>query len=349
MKQTEIERDRMSNQNLVETLNEYLSLGINQQLDYDKFYLYSIITHSTAIEGSTVTEIENQLLFDEGISANKPMAEQLMNLDLKAAYEQSFVYAKTHTDFSIELLCTLASLVMKNTGSTYKTIGGDFSSAKGDLRLLNVSAGRGGKSYLAWQKVPDRLQNFCNWINRERKNIDKKDIKKIYELSFEAHYRVVSIHPWADGNGRMSRLIMNMIQYEAGVIPSIVKKENRAEYIQSLALSQENEDSSTFVEFMLNHHIENLQKQIAEYKASMDADDIKGGQKTVAGGQKKWSETALRVLDLLKQNPKISRKELCEELKINPSAVQKHIEKLKEAKMIERMGGAKGGEWRVNK
>lgn len=216
------------------------------------------------------------------------------------------------------------------------------------MRLLNVSAGRGGKSYLAWQKVPDRLQDFCNWINRERKNINKKDIQKIYELSFEAHYRIVSIHPWADGNGRMSRLIMNMIQYEAGVVPSIVKKESRAEYIQSLALSQENEDSSIFVDFMLNHHVENLQKQIAEYKASMDADEIKGGQKTIIGGQKKWSETALKLLDLLKQNPKISRKELCEELKINPGAVQKHIEKLKEAKMIERMGGAKGGEWRVN-
>ena len=52
--------------------------------------------------------------------------------------------------------------------------------------------------------------------------------------------------------------------------------------------------------------------------------------------------------DLLKQNPKISRKELCAELKINPSAVQKHIEKLKEANKIERIGGAKGGEWRVS-
>lgn len=335
-------------QNLIETVNEYLSLGINQQLDYEKFYLYSIITHSTAIEGSTVTEIENQLLFDEGISANKPMAEQLMNLDLKAAYEQSFIYAKSHADFSIELLCSLAALVMKNTGSTYKTIGGDFSSAKGDLRLLNVSAGRGGKSYLAWQKVPDRLQKFCDWLNAERKAVDKNDIHKLYELSFEAHYHIVSIHPWADGNGRMSRLVMNMIQYEAGCIPSIVKKEKRAEYIQSLAQSQEKNDSKDFIDFMMNHHVDNLQKQIDEYKASMESDDIKGGQKISVGGQKKWSETALRILDLLKQNPKISRKELCEELKINPSAVQKHIEKLKEAKMIERMGGAKGGEWRVN-
>ena len=72
-------------------LDKYRSLGISQQIDYDKFYLYSIITHSTAIEGSTVTEIENQLLFDEGISAKgKPLVEQLMNLDLKHAYEHPF-------------------------------------------------------------------------------------------------------------------------------------------------------------------------------------------------------------------------------------------------------------------
>ena len=48
----------------LETLfQEYQRLGIDQQLDYDKFYLYSLVTHSTAIEGSTITEIENQILF----------------------------------------------------------------------------------------------------------------------------------------------------------------------------------------------------------------------------------------------------------------------------------------------
>ncbi len=346
-------------------IKEYNDLGIQQQLDYDKFYLYSIITHSTAIEGSTVTEIENQLLFDQGISANKPMAEQLMNLDLKKAYEQSFVYAKNHTEITIELLCNLASLVMKNTGSTYKTITGEFSSAKGELRLLNVSAGRGGKSYLAWQKVNDRLTQFCQWVNEERKNINKADIADIYQLSFEAHYRIVSIHPWADayepkaqtsiisnyangaiatyGNGRMSRLIMNMIQYEAGVIPSIVKKEKRAEYISSLSQSQDQEDSTKFIDFMMNHHCENLIQQIDEYKASMNSE---GGQK-IEGGQKKWSETTEKVYELIKTNPKITRKELCENLGINPSAVQKHIEKLKKENAIKRSGGDKGGCWEI--
>lgn len=330
-------------------INEYLSLGINQQLDYDKFYLYSIITHSTAIEGSTVTEIENQLLFDEGISSNKPITEQLMNLDLKNAYEQSFKYAKNHEKMTIDLLCNLSAILMKNTGSVYNTMAGSFSSAKGKLRLLNVSAGRGGKTYRAWQKIPEKLQSFCNWLNIEREKIDSKtDLKKIYELSFEVHYRLVSIHPWADGNGRMSRLIMNMIQYEFGVIPSIVKKEKRAEYIQSLAESQETEDSKTFIDFMMNHHIENIVQQIEEYKQSVENDNVDGGQKIVLGGQKKWSETTEKILQLIKNNPKISRSELCDELKINPSAIQKHIEKLKNAKVIERIGGAKGGEWRVN-
>ena len=331
-------------------INEYLSLGINQQLDYDKFYLYSIITHSTAIEGSTVTEIENQLLFDEGISSNKPITEQLMNLDLKNAYEQSFKYAKNHEKITIDLLCNLSAILMKNTGVIYNTMAGSFSSAKGELRLLNVSAGRGGKTYPAWQKIPEKLQSFCNWLNIEREKIDSKtDLKKIYELSFEVHYRLVSIHPWADGNGRMSRLIMNMIQYEFGVIPSIVKKENRLEYIQSLAESQEIDNSKDFLDFMLEHHIENLKKQVEEYRFSIETDDLKGGQKTDLGGQKKWSETTEKILQLIKNNPKISRSELCDELKINPSAIQKHIEKLKNAKVIERIGGAKGGEWRVNK
>lgn len=75
---------------LLKLLKQHKKLGISDQIDYDKFYLYSIITHSTAIEGSTVTELEAQLLFDEGITSSKrTMVEQMMNLDLKVAYEQS--------------------------------------------------------------------------------------------------------------------------------------------------------------------------------------------------------------------------------------------------------------------
>lgn len=143
---------------LTTLIERYKQLGIDSQIDYEKFYLYSIITHSTAIEGSTVTEIENQLLFDEGITAKgKPLAEQMMNLDLKRAYEESIRLAKNHADITVDLLKALSRLIMQNTGSTYNTALGDFSSANGDLRLVNVTAGVGGRSYLSFQKVPARL------------------------------------------------------------------------------------------------------------------------------------------------------------------------------------------------
>ena len=73
---------------LLRLLQQHKEWGISEQIDYKKFYLYSIITHSTAIEGSTVTEVEAQLLFDEGITSSKrTMMEQQMNLDLKVAYD----------------------------------------------------------------------------------------------------------------------------------------------------------------------------------------------------------------------------------------------------------------------
>ena len=187
--------------NLIE---EYKALGISEQINYDKLYLYSIITHSTAIEGSTVTEIENQLLFDEGISPNKSMGEQLMNLDLKAAYEAGIVMAEKHESYSVAMLCSLSGKVLKNTGASYNTIAGSFDSSKGELRLVNVSAGRGGKSYMAWQKVQTRLEDFCSWLNEKRASLGSLDDEEVYYLSFEAHYRLVHIHPWADGNGRMA-------------------------------------------------------------------------------------------------------------------------------------------------
>ena len=333
---------------LLSTLQDYYSLGINQQLDYDKFYLYSIITHSTAIEGSTVTEVENHLLFDEGITSSKrTITEQMMNLDLKNAYEKSFEYAKNHEKLTVEMLCKLSSILMQNTGTEYNTIAGSFSSAKGELRLLNVSAGRGGKSYLAWQKVPDRLQKTCDYLNRRRSEIDKNNIEEIYKLSFEAHYMLVSIHPWADGNGRMSRLLMNMIQKEFDVVPSIVKKENRVEYIQSLASSQVKDDMQDFMDFMMYHHIQNLLQQINEYSESL-ADDTLNYKNDTLNDTLKLSPKEITVLEIIKSNLTVTTAQIVEQTGFSRPTVMRAIKNLKENKILERVDSKKTGSWKVN-
>ena len=257
-------------------LEEHNRLDFQKQIDYNKYYLYSIITHSTAIEGSTMTEVDNQLLFDEGLTAKgKNIIEHNMNLDLKAAYERSMELAEGHTPVSIGILKQLAALVMRRTGGEIHGLNGSFDSSKGDLRLVNVTAGAGGKAYMNFQKVAYKMEEFCREVNERRKELlESPDIYEQYKLSFIAHLKLVTIHPWVDGNGRMSRLIMNHLQHEFGLLQSKVLKENKDDYIKALKASQEEENEVPFLEFMFEEHAKNLQKEIENYKLSMENDEV---------------------------------------------------------------------------
>lgn len=329
---------------LLDVLKEYQSLGIAEQIDYDKFYLYSIITHSTAIEGSTVTEIENQLLFDEGITAKgRTLQEQMMNLDLKAAYEKSRILATHHVPITIDLLKSLAAIVMKNTGSNYKTALGDFSSANGDLRLLNVRAGTEGKSYLNFQKVPARLKEFCEWLNEERSKVERGDVIDAYALSFDAHFRLVTIHPWADGNGRMSRLLMNHLQFEYQLIPMKVMKEQKAEYIQALVDAREQDDISVFRRVMFDLHIRNLQQEIEQFRKSMEQDVNGDKHKNVTD----VTDRQHAIINLVKDHANMTTTQMAERLGVTKRTILRDIEALKEKGLIIRVGSEKTGYWEL--
>lgn len=249
---------------------QFRVLGIGEQIDFAKFYLYALVTHSTAIEGSTVTERENALMFDDGIlPAGRNLTEQLMNLDLKKAYEQAFALLATGRELTVQDLQALSAAVMKNTGSQYNTILGSFDASAGDLRLVNVSAGRGGKSYLSWQKVPAALARFCDWLCEARRSAVTLDVAGQYEMTFEAHYRLVQIHPWADGNGRVSRLLMNALQHERSLLPTIVQREHRERYIEALEAAGQMGDSQPFLDFMGSEMAAYYRTCIAEYQTSM--------------------------------------------------------------------------------
>lgn len=202
---------------LEQLLGEFDRLGVGRQVRFDTLHLYSIITHSTAIEGSTVTLEENTVMFDDGVvPAGRKVFEQMMNLDLRRAYDVALEVASARTPLSLPLLKAFSSLVMRNTGALYRTPQGEYDEAKGDLRLQNVSAGRRGRSYLAWEKVEQRTAEFVSWLNAQLASIDDMDAPAVYDLSFEAHYRLVTIHPWSDGNRRVARLIMNPSRWREG-------------------------------------------------------------------------------------------------------------------------------------
>ncbi len=344
-----------------ETLKSYLASGVEDQVDYHKFYLYSIVTHSTAIEGSTVTEIENQLLFDEGIAAKgRSLTEQMMNVDLKDAYLQGFKIASENLIYTPQLLQQLSALVMRRTGSEYSTIAGNFNSSKGEFRLCNVSAGFGGRSYLAYNKVPRAVEDFCKWLNDEIATVDRTNVAACYRLSFEVHFRLVTIHPWVDGNGRTTRLVMNMIQRQLGLVPSIVRKEDKGAYIQSLVDSRENEDSSIAQDTMLRHHIANLYRRISEYQENdnineglnIKNDGVSIGNDGVKGnndGVKQLNKTLLKIYNAIVNKPEIRSFELMEILNISESTVTRSTRELKKLGFIKREGSDKTGKWVILK
>lgn len=326
-------------------LERHKELGISDQIDYEKFYLYSIITHSTAIEGSTVTEVEAQLLFDEGITAKgKPLIEQLMNLDLKVAYDYGHTWIKRHEDITVESLVTLAARVMARTGGEYNSLGGSFDASKGELRKLNVTAGAGGRSYMNWKKVPVKLKAFCDELNKRRKAVDKCDKAAVYELSFWAHYELVTIHPWADGNGRTSRLLMNLLQMEYDVLPTKVFKEDKAEYIQALIDTREAEDTNIFINCMAKLHCEHLQQDIDQFLRSTAEEmvDKTAIQQEMVG---KWSikptlaEKLADIIVFMADKEEVRTEQIVSQLALTETTAKRYLRQLTELGYLEAHGG----------
>ena len=252
---------------------------------------------------------------------------------------------------TVDWLINLASKVMARTGSEYHSMGGDFSAAKGELRKLNVTAGLGGKSYLSYLKVPERLAAFCKELNKRRKAIDPSDICAVYDLSFWAHYELVTIHPWADGNGRTSRLLMNLLQMEFGVLPVKVLKEDKATYIQALIDTREKEDIGIFQNYMAELHVKHLKSDIDQFLSStteimVDKSVLK--QKMVD----KWSikptlaEKLVGVLEYVADKDEFTTETIVSHFGFTATTAKRYLRQLTEFGYLESHGGNRNRSYR---
>ncbi len=181
---------------------------------------------------------------------------------------------------------------------------------------------------MSYNKVPMRLSEFCSRLNKRRKLCTRENIVQSYELSFDAHYELVTIHPWADGNGRMARLLMNLIQFEFGLIPTKILKEDKEEYIKTLVATRENDDLNIFRRFMFSCMVRNLAHDIDVFCKSTE-------------------ESREKIISLLSQDGSLSATALAERTGITPKAVEKQLAKLKAEGQIRRIGPDRGGSWEV--
>lgn len=248
---------------LVNLIKKYDDLQISEVIDHYRFNLIAIDHHSTRIEGSTLTEVETQVLINEGRTPNgKPLEESLMVIDHHAALLFTIENARAKRTLSIALLQEINALVMKNTGKVYNTMVGTVDSRTGAFRKGNVTA---GVSYFPnFDKVERLTTDLIKKLNEAINS--PLSIAEQLNLSFDAHFSLVSRHPYYDGNGRTSRLLMNYIQAYYNLPLAIVQSENKAAYIQALIDTRQKENIEIFRAFMAGEYAFLLAQEIEKFE-----------------------------------------------------------------------------------
>jgi Fic family protein len=176
---------------------------------------------SNAIEGNTLDERETAMVLQYGLtSGNKPLKDYEEAVDHKNALD--FVYeiaSRPEKTISEQDVLNIHGLVMQKTGGE----------AAGKYRDGQVVIGGTDLRLPTPNEVPQYMNEFFEWLENTRST----DMHPV-SLAAEAHYRLVRIHPFADGNGRTARLLMNLILTQEGFPPAVIDPEKKATYIQKL-------------------------------------------------------------------------------------------------------------------
>ena len=167
--------------------------------------------HSNAIEGSTITLFETNELIKHKISPNKPITDVLETI----AHVETFFKVIQHKKQIISNK-TIKDWHRHNFSKTKADIAGNY-------RECFVKVG----DYYApdWQDVKKLMNNFIKWTNENINSMHP------VELAARSHYRFEKIHPFADGNGRIGRLLITYILKQANFpIVTITYKQRKSYY-----------------------------------------------------------------------------------------------------------------------
>jgi Fic family protein len=241
---------------------KYLKLNLQNVMDYEKFFMISIIYHSTKIEGCSLTETDTKVLLDKDITAKgKPLKDHLMVKDHYSAFLFLKDQALQKRKLSLEFIQETCSVLMKNTGKIVNSASGRFDTSKGDFRLVQVYVDR--KYFPDFKKVTDLLKKLFENVNDKIDSVS--DANEILKLSADLHYNLVNIHPFSDGNGRISRLFMNYILMYHNQPYVKMFTEDRAEYIDSLNETEDQEDLSIFRDFICSQQNKFFKSEIKKH------------------------------------------------------------------------------------
>ncbi|MDR0484574.1 MAG: Fic family protein [Alphaproteobacteria bacterium] len=233
---------------------------LNEDNIYKKDYLdhlnVKLTYHSNAIEGNTLSELETALVIDEGIAiGGKTLTEHFEAINHYKAFNYIFQRVKDKEYLGEIDILKIHEFILNNINDE----------KKGIYRDLGVRIRGSNSIFPNYAKVPTLMSELDSWLKANQ------NLHPIV-LASEAHYRLVSIHPFVDGNGRTSRLLMNGILMQKKFPPLIIVKEDRSIYLESLEQKRLKDDSTLWDNFIyqqmdktLDYFIDTAKDFVEEY------------------------------------------------------------------------------------
>ncbi|MBT3482741.1 MAG: MerR family transcriptional regulator [Opitutales bacterium] len=201
----------------------------------EEWFRIELTYTSNAIEGNTLTRRETALVVEKGITVGgKTLAEHLEATNHAEALDWAKDQIKRRPNqISFQDTLRIHNLILKGIDDAHA----------GHYRSVPVRVSGSTVVFQNPRKVPDLMDAFHNWLKTKPK------LHPI-ELAAEAHYRLVTIHPFVDGNGRTARLLMNLILIMQGYPPAFIRKRDRLNYIATLEKAQTGGPKDPFVKLI---------------------------------------------------------------------------------------------------
>jgi Fic family protein len=232
-------------------LHNHRSLPITLVRNFEECLAIKYTYHSNALEGNSLSLSETALVIEHGITiGGKTVREHLEAINHAQAIEfiKEISHKKT-TEIALDDILAIHKIILQKND--------DLNA--GTFRKVAVRITGSPTSFPNYAKVPLLMVDFMQWLHT---TYDHPTL-----IAALAHFKLVTIHPFIDGNGRTARLLMNLILLQHGYPLAIIKKENRAAYIAAIENARETENFEPFYHIVLaaiEESLDNYLQAIAE-------------------------------------------------------------------------------------
>ena len=220
-----LDQHRPLNKNIVASLREDLILH----------WTYN----SNAIEGNTLTLNETKVALEGITVGGKTLREHFEAINHKEAILFVETLVSQNEPLSEYTIKSLHSLILKNI---------DDSNA-GSYRNINVIISGATHRPPIHIEVAPQMEAFIQWYNTQAQELHP------IERACRVHIDFVAIHPFIDGNGRTSRLLMNLELMKSGFPPIVISVKDRLKYYEALDKAHTDKDYNDFIA-LVSHNIE---------------------------------------------------------------------------------------------